>query len=308
MPVTDRLLAAGPVAATGRRVTRRRLRVLAMHGVEDVEAFERQLADLLRWFVPVDAGRVLEWYRGDRDLPDRAVWITFDDGERSTVVDAAPVLRRHRVPATVFVCPGLVETGRAPWWAVVQRAADAGLSVELDGSTLRGPLAVSALKRVPDASRRRVVAQLATEVGDEATDPVTVEDLHRWRELGGEIGNHTWDHPCLDRCDPAEQVAQIDRAAEWLDEQQLWERRVFAYPNGDRTDDAERHLAAQGYELVALFDHHLVSRRRGPLQISRLRLDAAAEPARTAAVTSGTHSGLFAVRSRVRPSRAPVSR
>lgn len=279
-----------------------------MHGVEDVEAFDRQLTDLLRWFVPVDATRVLEWYRGDRDLPDRAVWLTFDDGERSTVVDAATVLERRGVPATVFVCPGLVETGRAPWWEVVQRADAAGIDIELDGTTLRGPAAVRALKRVPDDARRRTVAELADVVGDDARQPVTVEDLHRWRETGGDVGNHTWDHPCLDRCEPTEQAAQIDRAADWLDTHGLWERRSFAYPNGDRTDEAERHLAMRGYQLVALFDHHLVSQQRGPLRISRLRLDAAAGPTRTAAVTSGAHSGLFALRGGIASPRSRVSR
>jgi peptidoglycan/xylan/chitin deacetylase (PgdA/CDA1 family) len=111
----------------------------------------------------------------------------------------------------------------------------------------------------------------------------------------GDIGNHTWDHPCLDRCDPTTQVDQIDRATEWLDHNDLWDRRVFAYPNGDRTDVAERHLADQRYSLVALFDHHLTTRRSGPLRVSRLRLDAAAGATRTASVTSGAHSGLFAV-------------
>ena len=125
---------------------------------------------------------------------------------------------------------------------------------------------------------------------------MTVQDLMHWRDLGGDIGNHTWDHPCLDRCEPADQADQIDRAAEWLDAHGLWERRTFAYPNGDRTPEAEHHLAATGHELVALFDHHLASRRSGPMRVSRLRLDAAALPVRTAAVSSGWHSGLFAAR------------
>jgi peptidoglycan/xylan/chitin deacetylase (PgdA/CDA1 family) len=272
--------------------------------VADLEAFDQQISRLVRWFVPVGADRVLQWYRGERDLPERALWITFDDGERSTVVDAAPVLWRHRVPATAFVCPGLVDEARAPWWEVVQRASAAGLPVDVDGATLSGQPAVTALKAVPDAARRRTVASLAAEVGDHAERVVEIDDLHRWREMGGDIGNHTWDHPCLDRCDPAEQASQIDRAADWLDEQGLWDRRVFAYPNGDRTDTAERHLGSEGYELVALFDHHLVSRRAGPLRVSRLRLDAAAGATRTTAVTSGAHSGLFAARnglSGVRP-------
>jgi peptidoglycan/xylan/chitin deacetylase (PgdA/CDA1 family) len=298
---TDAALAR--VAGGARRLTRGQLRVFAMHDVSDLAAFERQVATLANWFTPVPAERVVRWFRGDCGLPTRAAWFTFDDGEPSTVIDAAPVLHRLAVPATVFVCPGLIDEGRAPWWEVVLRATEAGHPVELDGQVLSGQPAVTALKRVPDAQRRAVVDALAESVGGGSTRPVTVDDLRRWRERGGDIGNHTWDHPCLDRCDPADQVDQIDRAADWLDGHGLWDRRLFAYPNGDRTDHAEAHLIRSGYELVALFDHHLVRHRAGPHRVSRLRLDAAAAPERTAAVSSGAHSGLFSARDRARSLR-----
>ncbi len=268
-----------------------------MHDVDDLAAFDRLLDLVTRRFVPVGLDEVLACYRDRRPLPDRAVWLTFDDGDRSTIVDAAPVLRRHGVRATAFVCPGLIENETAPWWDVVLRASGAGRVVEIDGRELRGQAAVTALKHRPDEERRRIVAALAEHVGWSADHPVSVEDLERWRDLGGDIGNHTWDHPCLDRCDPQAQFDQIDRAADWLDERGLWDHRVFAYPNGDRTEDAERHLADRGYELVALFDHHLTARRPDPLRVSRLRLDATASAPRVAAVTSGVHSGLFSLRS-----------
>jgi len=304
MSVTDRLLGAPPVAAGGRWASRGRLRVLAMHGVHDVDAFDRQLDWLTARFVPVDQVRVLEWFRGGRELPDRALWMTFDDGDRTTLVYAAAALERHGVPATAFVCPALIEHGSAPWWEIVQRATEGSRTIRLGDREFSGAPAVTALKSVPDAIRRDLVEELALEVDPSASAPVTVDDLQRWRERGGEIGNHTWDHPCLDQCDAQEQVDQIDRAQRWLDEHALWDHRVFAYPNGDRTDHAEQHLDDAGYEVVALFDHHLVSAAPGPLRVSRLRLDAGAAAERTAAVTSGLHSGLFSLRSRIaaRPS------
>jgi peptidoglycan/xylan/chitin deacetylase (PgdA/CDA1 family) len=279
-----------------------------MHDVSDLAAFERQLTVLADWFTPVSTERVVRWFRGDCGLPTRAAWFTFDDGEPSTVIDAAPILQRLAIPATVFVCPGLIDGARAPWWEVVLRATEAGRAVELGGSALQGQPAVTALKTVADDQRRQVVEELADAVGADSARPVTIQDLERWREMGCDIGNHTWDHPCLDRCDPAEQTDQIDRSADWLDRHGLWDRRLFAYPNGDRTDHAEAHLIGSGYELVALFDHHLVSHRAGPYRVSRLRLDAAAAPERTAAVSSGAHSGLFSARARVRAVRDRVSR
>lgn len=299
MSRADRLLGSLPVAAAGRLATRRMLRVLAMHGVEDLGAFATMLDRLVRVFTPVGSTEVLDWFHGARDLPRNAIWLTFDDGDRTTIVDAAPVLARRNVSATAFICPGLVEQGLRPWWEVVLSAGAQGHAVDVGGRRLHGQDAVRALKSVADEQRRSSVLQLAEAVGIEDENPVTAADLHRWREYGGEIGNHTWDHPCLDKCTAAEQESQIDRAAAWLDDTRLWDRRLFAYPNGDRTDHAEAHLRRSGYDLVALFDHHL-SNGRDPLRVSRLRIDSNADPARAMAVTSGWHSALMAARDRGR--------
>lgn len=290
MSTADRVLAAAPLAAGARRLTAGHLRVFAMHDVADLDAFERQMRTLSDWFTPVPSERVAQWFRGERALPDRAAWFTFDDGEPSTVIDAAPILHRQGIPATVFVCPGLIDSGRAPWWETVLRATAAGRTVELDGVALRGQPAVTALKRVPDTTRREIVSALAETVGDEAERRVDVMDLQRWREAGGDIGNHTWDHPCLDRCDPDEQRAQLVQAHEWLVALLGRHPRLFAYPNGDHTAHAESVLEELGYEVGLLFDHGLASLEQHHLRLSRLRLDSDDDLPRGRAVLSGLHS------------------
>ncbi|HEV8217701.1 MAG TPA: polysaccharide deacetylase family protein [Gemmatimonadaceae bacterium] len=46
--------------------------------------------------------------RGEADLPDRPIVITFDDGYRSTLDFALPAVRAHGFFATVFVVTGLL--------------------------------------------------------------------------------------------------------------------------------------------------------------------------------------------------------
>ncbi len=43
------------------------------------------------------------------------VALTFDDGLRNHLRHAYPVLKRLGIPATYFVCPGLIESGRWLW-------------------------------------------------------------------------------------------------------------------------------------------------------------------------------------------------
>lgn len=84
--------------------------VLTYHAIttRDVAGFERQMQDLgtRRQSVFADAAPA----RGGRG----AVAVTFDDAFQSVIDNALPVLRRHRIPATIFVPTGYL--GDAPGW------------------------------------------------------------------------------------------------------------------------------------------------------------------------------------------------
>lgn len=89
------------------------LRVLMYHKVNDdpaapltvpVSLFDEQMAQLRELgYSVVDLDSVLAHYVGGAVLPPRPVLITFDDGYRDNLDNAAPVLVRHGYPAVVFV-------------------------------------------------------------------------------------------------------------------------------------------------------------------------------------------------------------
>ena len=91
----------------------RSLRVLMYHKVNDlpgnrmsmpVSHFDEQMAQLRELgYVAVDLDAVLAHYVDGVPLPDGAVLITFDDGYRDNLVNAAPVLHKHGYPAVQFV-------------------------------------------------------------------------------------------------------------------------------------------------------------------------------------------------------------
>jgi peptidoglycan/xylan/chitin deacetylase (PgdA/CDA1 family) len=202
------------------------------------------------------------------------------------------VLERAGVPATVFVCPGLVAGGQPLWGRMVEAAGEAGIGAEVGGRHLTGLALKRALKGVPDRERRTVLALLAEAGAPPPAPPwaLTEADLRRWLDAGMEIGNHTWDHPCLDQCDPDEQRAQLVQAHEWLVALLGRHPRLFAYPNGDHTPYAESVLEELGYEVGLLFDHGLTSLDQHHLRLSRLRLGSDDELWRGRAVLSGLHS------------------
>jgi peptidoglycan/xylan/chitin deacetylase (PgdA/CDA1 family) len=287
-----RVLGTAPLEQAAVARTAHRLRVLAYHRVPSAERFARQVEHLVARYVPVSGAQVADALAGGPALPARAVWVTFDDGDPSVVASGLPVLEQAKVPATVFVCPGLVEGGEPPWWRVVEAAGDAGVGAVVGGQLREGRALVRALKVVPDAERRAVLRSLAEAGPPAPASPwaLSEADLRRWLDAGMEVGNHTWDHPCLDRCEPDEQREQLVRAHEWLTSFLGRHPRLFAYPNGDHTVHAESVLAELGYEVGLLFDHGLASLDQHHLRLSRLRLDSDDDLPRGRAVLSGLHS------------------
>ena len=267
--------------------------MIAYHGIGDEQRFAAQLEELARRYRPVGAPEVVAALRSGRRLPRRAVWVTFDDGRPELFDAGRALLDRYAVPATVFVCPSLVGGTRPPWWVT----AAAG-SLDVDGAVLRGVAVVTPLKRVPDAERRAALERLRFD-GDPPTEhQPDVDELRAWMGDGHTVGNHTWDHPCLDRCPPDAQRQQIEDGHRWLQRELGIDRPLFAYPNGDWTASAEAVLEDLGIDLACLFDHRLVARRPNPLRVSRLRLDADAPIERFRAVVSGAHPILYGIGAR----------
>jgi peptidoglycan/xylan/chitin deacetylase (PgdA/CDA1 family) len=100
----------------------RTLRVLMYHKVNDLSpnpttvptaVFAEQMALLgeLR-YTPVSLDAVRDHYLRRTELPPEAVLITFDDGYRDNLENAAPVLAEHGYPAVLFAPIGYLDDGR----------------------------------------------------------------------------------------------------------------------------------------------------------------------------------------------------
>src|SRR3954466_986638 len=123
----------------------RMLRVLMYHKVNDVPGnplsvpcavFDEQmsrLGELGYTVVPLDA--VLDHYAEGTPLPAKAGLITFDDGYRDNLANAAPILQKYGSPAVLFVPIGYLDD-RRPLPHEEHLAARGVLNETLDWSEL----------------------------------------------------------------------------------------------------------------------------------------------------------------------------
>ena len=270
-------------------------RIVSYHGVPDPALFAAHLDYYAAEWTPVSGTDVLSSLTGGAPLPQNALWVTFDDGEASVVRHALSSLVERGIPATLYVCPGLVEQKLPYWWRIIDEAI-ARSTLPADLAERREP--VTFLKTVDDRTRRGLVdatwSLLSHEIRSSLVAEVaSIEELRRWHDSGLEIGNHSWDHPLLNKIDTHAQRDQVVSADAWLTNNGF-ETHNFAYPNGNHlgADGAAAALKELGYRIVVHHDHRLTKRDSNPLALSRLKVESVDSVDRLASIVTGTQPAL----------------
>jgi peptidoglycan/xylan/chitin deacetylase (PgdA/CDA1 family) len=238
-------------------------RILLFHGTPQREAavLERELRWLKRRFQVVPLRSIVAAAANGGALGSK-VAITFDDGLRSNVEVAYPILHRLAIPATFFVCPGLVD--RAHWlWTHETRRRLSRLSAAARRELAREWRApegtdafVTWMKTLDTPARQRVEQRVREATPDFTPTPAERDefDLADWKALRGldpalvTIGSHTLTHPILPGTSATELEAEVRDSRRQLESALQRPVDTFAYPNGDVNPAAEecvrRHYRA----------------------------------------------------------------
>jgi peptidoglycan/xylan/chitin deacetylase (PgdA/CDA1 family) len=138
----DLLLGRYPPFVTGGPLPRGDVPVFVFHGAEP-RSLERKLRYLAEnRYETLSADEYLGVLTGERDAPERAVLLTFDDGRGSVWSVAQPLLARYGMKAVVFLVPGRMASRPgplAPTWADVE-AGRVGADTVLGGESRDGAL------------------------------------------------------------------------------------------------------------------------------------------------------------------------
>jgi peptidoglycan/xylan/chitin deacetylase (PgdA/CDA1 family) len=223
--------------------------ILMYHGTpwRDAAHLERQLRALSVLFHIVP----LEDLARARPNGRRRIALTFDDGLKSNVEVAYPILRELGLPATFYVCPGLVESGSWMWnhearqrLLSLQPQALAELAASVGGPGEVEPL-VDWMKGLKLPARRQVEDQIRAATPDfQPTKQQRDEfEIAGWSDLKQldprvvTIGSHTLSHPILTSLAPDEVDRELRESRSLLEHQLQREVKSFCYPNGNLDDN-----------------------------------------------------------------------
>ena len=190
--------------------------------------------------------------------------LTFDDGYRDNLEHAAPILRRHGAPWTLFVTTEFADGRGRLWWLELEEAIARldRVRVELDGKSLDWPSRTAAEKQTafeaiywrlragPETVLRDTIAALAGLAGVDCEALVKSlclgwDELH---SLGQDpavtIGAHTVSHPMLAKHDAATARREIAESKALIEQRLGRTVKHLAYPVGDATSAGPREFRA----------------------------------------------------------------
>jgi hypothetical protein len=207
-------------------------------------------------------------------LGDRyCVAITFDDGYRDNFVHAFPILTRFRIPATIFLTTGYIDSGALPWYDHARLAFKLTSRTQLSLQELGGPsacleteaerlkamhLTLDWLRTIDDDTRQLGFRELLRNlrVTSELTLPGTMltwAEIRQMQKAGIDFGAHTVSHPALRTLPASRLLEEIVECKINLENRLQVSARHFAYPFGKPADfsDAAKHaVRAAGFQTA----------------------------------------------------------
>lgn len=216
-----------------------------LYKVKSPDEFAADIDVLLAQLQPLSLEDLLSADSAE-EIPPNSFWLSFDDGYREVAEIIAPILRQKGVPATFFICSGLIDN---QGWLFEDQVGLITHHIENDKSGEASKAVFVALQpfghtleslRGGRKSSPEIMEMLGRLLGiDWGTELatlrpyVTSEQIENLLSSGFSIGGHGVDHTVFHLLSTDEQIQQISDSCHTLSEKFNLDYRVFAFPYGE---------------------------------------------------------------------------
>jgi peptidoglycan/xylan/chitin deacetylase (PgdA/CDA1 family) len=142
--------------------------VYANRNCVDAGMFDRQMAFMKRHYNVVPLANLVQWLSTGKKIPGYTAAITFDDGFRNNFTVALPILKKYRLPATVFLTTSFIGGKELGLWTehidrLLQEARIETVRIVLNGKDHEYPLRTRADREVASDRIRAYLKTLRPE-------------------------------------------------------------------------------------------------------------------------------------------------
>jgi len=287
MPLTERVKALGQSISftiglsTAVAKVQSCTRIIMYHPIRsrDADLLREQLRYLRRHFLIVSLERAIRSLVVGKQ--GNEIVLTFDDGLRNHLTVAYPILRQLGIPATFFVCPGLIGRGKWLWTAEARcrlQSLDEGTLSMLGNEwsvaprTSEGVLEWMKTLRLNERQAAEAIIRQATPDFLPTLKDREEHDLMDWNDIRSldpeliTIGSHTVTHPILSTLNEREIDFEIGESRRQLEDKLSRPVRYFCYPNGSR-DEQSCLAVKQTYEAAVTTENGMLTRNSADLHL-----------------------------------------
>lgn len=266
------------------------------------ETFDRHLHFLRRHFKVLAPDEFVQRLHSGQPFDDATCLITFDDGWSDNLTNAMPLLRKHALPAVIFLPTGFVGSDRCFWQETLARllhrlhghyrhcpSEDAIRVIEAcglkdlfrsDGAELKQRIHdfVRGLKALPEDEVNRMAEAVRAVVGDrDATERhpdrfVSWEEARTMAAAGLSFGSHAVSHRILTRLDARTLAQELTASKAEIGRQLDTAVPLLAYPNGDSDQEVAEAARSAGYAAAFTTRPATVAAGEHPFLVPRVNI------------------------------------
>lgn len=241
---------------------------------QDTACFERQIRYLKTNYKILSLTEFIEFRNNGKKYPPNSILITLDDGYRDNYINAYPILKKYKVPASIFLTVKPIETKIPLFFDLLRFAilktprlildiSDLGLKKYILEKENKYSLFITIKeiinysKSLNEDSKEILIKIIYTRLGLDINDIDNMQGYLSWDQIKEmadnsiEFGSHTMTHPQLSSLSLEKCKEELSESKKIIEARIGRKVRTIAYPFGGRKDYnemVEKVALEAGYE------------------------------------------------------------
>jgi len=217
--------------------------------------FEDQIKYLSKTHKILSLNELATCLRAGKPLAKRVAVVTFDDGYKDNYRYAFPILKKYKIPATIFLVTGHIDTGNLFWFDkieyIIKNTKIKRLKLDGFGDFSLNPInnrlqsiftIAEKLKKIEDEKKNHLIEKIINiskvdiphDLGRDVI--LSWDEVKEMNEWGIDFGAHTISHPILTRVSLEQAKFEILQSKKDIEKRLGQSVYTFAYPNGTYED------------------------------------------------------------------------